>query len=685
MKTFKYFAKPLVDFSPLISSEKEFTIKSLEPKLLYLKSKGLYSDGAASFAAEDGSWLECASNPSLQTGDVDFTWAMWVYCTSVEEYSMFLSKGQTDSEYEFRRHVSQNKVSFVGHGGAIALTLENSLILNTWHFLIGWHDAQTNTLNIQVNNGSINSQNYIDPNVPNSDPLRLSKRGDGFPFSGCEDSIGFWKRVLTPTERTWLYNAGAGRSYSDLADSVASISAGLLDDNLVSWWDMDEVSGTRYDSHGDNHLSEQGRSIAIAPGIASGEASKLVRKAASFTTTTANLSCDLLIPPVVTLCGWYRSLVDLYGSGYGEIGWTHQFYVNTRENDASIAGRDSLKFIPYSLNQGGQSAQRWVFYALQYEAGILRFYADGVLIASEATSAPIQESGFHVGWHLGPGSYPQNKLADSVMVFGSANPDIIAWAHNSGRGRDPRDATPAQRAAWNAIAGWPLDEEWGTRYDVWGTHHLMEAGTVGQVEGKVVHAQSIGAPISLWQDQSGNNLHAVQTVFAKRPILAKGGVKFDGIDDFMSILNSTPLTDATSAHIYVTYEPEQGYYNILNTTNSDSWWDFTGEGYFGEFRSSRLEGYPPSMPGYPAYHSGLILVEVHSSQDSYEVVLNGVSQGVQPGSFSAGAHEWTLGSNRTGRNKFLKGTIQDILVATNLSESKKEKTRKFILKSTGII
>ena len=25
--------------------------------------------------------------------------------------------------------------------------------------------------------------------------------------------LGFWKRVLTPVERTFLYNAGAGRSY----------------------------------------------------------------------------------------------------------------------------------------------------------------------------------------------------------------------------------------------------------------------------------------------------------------------------------------------------------------------------------------------------------------------------------------------------------------------------------------
>lgn len=29
-----------------------------------------------------------------------------------------------------------------------------------------------------------------------------------------------------------------------------------LTDNLISWWSLDEASGTRYDSHGTNHLTD---------------------------------------------------------------------------------------------------------------------------------------------------------------------------------------------------------------------------------------------------------------------------------------------------------------------------------------------------------------------------------------------------------------------------------------------
>lgn len=64
-------------------------------------------------------------------------------------------------------------------------------------------------------------------------------------------SWGFWKgRVLSTTERTWMYNGGNGRRYSELtADHKV---------NLVEWWNMSEKSGTRVGQHAGKNLSERG-------------------------------------------------------------------------------------------------------------------------------------------------------------------------------------------------------------------------------------------------------------------------------------------------------------------------------------------------------------------------------------------------------------------------------------------
>ena len=35
-------------------------------------------------------------------------------------------------------------------------------------------------------------------------------------MDGRLDQVGVWKRVLTADERTWLYNSGNGRSYTEI-------------------------------------------------------------------------------------------------------------------------------------------------------------------------------------------------------------------------------------------------------------------------------------------------------------------------------------------------------------------------------------------------------------------------------------------------------------------------------------
>lgn len=66
-------------------------------------------------------------------------------------------------------------------------------------------------------------------------------------FIGSLASIGMWKRALSASEVTSLFNSRAGRTYDSLDASIKT--------NMVSWWDLSETSGNRADSFGSNTLT----------------------------------------------------------------------------------------------------------------------------------------------------------------------------------------------------------------------------------------------------------------------------------------------------------------------------------------------------------------------------------------------------------------------------------------------
>jgi hypothetical protein len=82
--------------------------------------------------------------------------------------------------------------------------------------LFAWHDPVLDRLYLQVDDATPNFATWAGGTINNGVGAMNIGR---FPFSnglrwdGMLDEVSFWKRVLTPEERAWLYNAGAGRSW----------------------------------------------------------------------------------------------------------------------------------------------------------------------------------------------------------------------------------------------------------------------------------------------------------------------------------------------------------------------------------------------------------------------------------------------------------------------------------------
>ncbi len=189
--------------------------------------------GARDFESGSGELFLLADNAALSTGDIDFSLAAWVNLESKAASQTIVAKGDNGSNGEFFLYYNSGSDVFrlaVASGAGFANITEvsastfGSPSTATWYFVVAWHDATANTINIQVNDGTADSTGYTFGSYDSA--LWWSIGSLGFAaqtFDGLIDEVGFWKKVLTAGERTWLYNTGSGRSYADI---VAEASGG---------------------------------------------------------------------------------------------------------------------------------------------------------------------------------------------------------------------------------------------------------------------------------------------------------------------------------------------------------------------------------------------------------------------------------------------------------------------------
>ena len=176
---------------------------------------------AAQFTAANSESLSCASNASLQCGDIDFTVVAWVYFDSIASQNAIVSRQGQEYLLDCSSTFS-NKFVFRVYQGAGAT--EKTAVSNTfgaastgtWYFLIGQHDAANDLAGISVNNGALDTVATGGAlSAATAANLRIGARdaiNQRF-ITGRVDEVGFWKRLLTSDEKAHLYNSGNGRSY----------------------------------------------------------------------------------------------------------------------------------------------------------------------------------------------------------------------------------------------------------------------------------------------------------------------------------------------------------------------------------------------------------------------------------------------------------------------------------------
>lgn len=222
---------------------------------------GVYQDGAVQLTANDKEYLSIASNSTLQTGDIDFSFCGWVYLDTVSSAMTVCSKAALSSNREYDFYItSTGKLRLTVWDGSTTQVADvastASLSSATWYMVTGYYDSVNNLVGVKINDNAFETSATTGNCAVSTASFAVGSNPDSGTrnyMNGRIDSLLFYKKILSSAEITWLYNSGSGRMISDLYESSALSG---ITTSLISGWSFNESTGVRYDYVGTNHLTE---------------------------------------------------------------------------------------------------------------------------------------------------------------------------------------------------------------------------------------------------------------------------------------------------------------------------------------------------------------------------------------------------------------------------------------------
>lgn len=444
---------------------------------------------AAQFTAANSEYLSIADNPQLSTGDIAFTCAFWLYIDTKSSDRGFIGKtdsGAASSEWVVWYELASDRIVLRVYSGASAYSLSansfGSPTVGTWIFIIIWHDPVGNTLNIQVNDGTIDSLAHTVGVNDGTAPFEIGRFLAGAAYhNGRVDGVGFWKRLLTVKEKKALYGGGSGLEYP--------FGVNRLTEGLIEYWKLDEASGNRTGEFRGIVLTDTNTVMSAAGKI--GNAAQFVRANSEYLTTADD--ADISTGDIsYSWSVWVKasSLPIEYMGIVGKDGSS-----SNREFMLAIDNASKFTFNVYngSTNVGGVTANALgaistgVWYHIicwhdpdRNEIGIR--VNDQYENVSATTGSPVDTiHALDIGRMWDSATYCFDGLIDEAGFWKRQfTPAEITALYNGGNGRTyPFDVSLLD----SLMAVWPLEEGSGNRADA---HvHALTLTDVNTVTGAV--------------------------------------------------------------------------------------------------------------------------------------------------------------------------------------------------------
>lgn len=327
--------------------------------------------GAASFDGNNANYLSAADSAALSTGDIDFCFSAKVWLDNKTLTQTFFAKYGAAGQREFRLYydIGNDRIRFAvsSDGTDLATVSANnygSPQTGQWIYVFCYHNAATNEIGIQVNNGATDTLAHSAGVLDGTGEFSVGRAASiGSALTGKVDSLGFFKTVLAAGDRTTLYNGGVPIQYAELAAGIKT--------NLVAWWDLDARSGTRLDYHSTNHLAENGTVVAYFP---YGYAAYFDSAQSEYLSVADNNLLRVLTDK--TWIGWFRLdeksvgryIIHKGGLNTTTLGYRLDYALGTDRIRFTMGDGTALRNATSALEGSGASpvAGKWYFFWCQY-------------------------------------------------------------------------------------------------------------------------------------------------------------------------------------------------------------------------------------------------------------------------------------------------------------------------------
>lgn len=171
---------------------------------------------AGQFVAANNEYLSIPDNAFLRVGGMSTHWYTWIYLDSLTAARTVAGKRQTANEWATEVQADGSVRFYSYHGGLLknAISGAGAITTGVWYFLDWYFDSANSLIGIAINNGApFTAATGGAAQDGGSTTFCIGSNGISLFFDGRIDAFGWWSRLLTSTERTALYNGGAGLPY----------------------------------------------------------------------------------------------------------------------------------------------------------------------------------------------------------------------------------------------------------------------------------------------------------------------------------------------------------------------------------------------------------------------------------------------------------------------------------------
>jgi trimeric autotransporter adhesin len=169
---------------------------------------------ASGFTAGSSMYLSHADDAALGCGDIDFSLACWVNPNALAvNYGLFdKTLGGTN---DYRMGLSVGSTAYILCRNSLdTATASGTPTAGSWNLVVGVHDKTNGFIRCSLNNSAFVSVALGGANNTVASVFNIGAVASTTQFmDGSIDAAGLWKRALTQTDVTLLWNGGAGREY----------------------------------------------------------------------------------------------------------------------------------------------------------------------------------------------------------------------------------------------------------------------------------------------------------------------------------------------------------------------------------------------------------------------------------------------------------------------------------------